>query len=689
VTDALRHAKRGDRIRVDPGRYAASVEVKESVEIVGSSGRADDVIIQGTSLVAVGLAIPGSSVRLADLTVMPDEARQLAVALAVGAGHLELDSCVVRHRLGGVRVTGSSASLAMRSCVLLAAPERRGTSVAIADGASAAIEQSGFTAACLGVDVTDGSSVSVVDSRFSACEVGVGARSGSAKLERCEFRACDGAVQATSSQLEIAEATIEAFAGDALWLSQHTRADLREVEIERPIESGIGIHVLDGSSVQAVDVEVSGCHCALAVRQEAFASATSLVIRDCSSNAAEVTSESTLELRESWIDGAASIGLEITERSTGRLDRATISGCAQAGIHVGEACRLEARKSRVRNNRVGVVLCSGAAGEISECDLSGNETGAIETDGAHQVILGDDVELSPAPSAPPASVVPPRAHPAAESGDLKSLLDELDGLVGLAAVKKQVRQLVNFLRVQSARRERGFAVVDVTQHLVFVGNPGTGKTSVARLLGRMYATLGVLEKGHLIEADRSGLVAEYVGQTAIKTNRLVQEALGGVLFIDEAYALATNHGGHDFGREAVEALLRQMEDKRDRLVVIVAGYPELMARFLDSNPGLRSRFPRTIHFPDYSDDELVEIVIRRAQHDDYKLADGVAEDLRRVFATFPRGHGFGNGRLARHLFEAALQAQGMRLETDPSLDDDELTTLFVEDFREAVQMIDG
>ncbi|MGZ4693701.1 MAG: AAA family ATPase [Acidimicrobiales bacterium] len=265
-----------------------------------------------------------------------------------------------------------------------------------------------------------------------------------------------------------------------------------------------------------------------------------------------------------------------------------------------------------------------------------------------------------------AADVPPR--------DLDDLLDELDALVGLAEVKREVRLVANLLQVQRLRRERGMPVVASSRHLVFTGNPGTGKTTVARLLAQIYRTLGVVSRGHLVESDRSRLVAGYVGQTATKVTEAFDEADEGVLLIDEAYALVRG-SDTDFGREAIDTIVKLVEDRRDRLVVIVAGYPDEMQSFLEANPGLPSRFPRTIAFPDYTDEELIAIFEAQCETGGYRCDASAATALRAAIAAIPRGKGFGNGRLVRNLFERAIERQASRLVDRPDPTDLELTTL--------------
>lgn len=256
----------------------------------------------------------------------------------------------------------------------------------------------------------------------------------------------------------------------------------------------------------------------------------------------------------------------------------------------------------------------------------------------------------------------------------------LDELTGLTSVKDEVRSLRNFITVQKMRRERGIPVADISLHTVFTGNPGTGKTTVARIMAAIYRDTGLLPTGKLVEMDRSGLVAEYVGQTAVKTNTAIDRAMGGVLFIDEAYAL-TEGGASDYGMEAVTTLLKRMEDDRGRFAVILAGYTDNMSDFMESNPGLKSRFNRTIHFPDYTAEELITIYKTMATKNGYTLsADGEKELSARLEKdVLMKDRKFGNARHVRNLFERSIQRQADRVMRMINPEDWQLGTITRED----------
>ncbi len=304
--------------------------------------------------------------------------------------------------------------------------------------------------------------------------------------------------------------------------------------------------------------------------------------------------------------------------------------------------------------------------EESFMDKNPPQTSVAGGGGKAAAVAGSDIEAE---------------EPAPEKPDLDELMAQLDELVGLEAVKKDVKSTMNLIKVRKLREEYGLPVAPMSMHMVFMGNPGTGKTTVARLVGGLYAAIGALSKGQLVEVDRSGLVAGYVGQTAIKTQEVITSALGGVLFIDEAYSLSSG-GENDFGREAIETLLKAMEDHRDDLMVIIAGYTGPMEEFLDSNPGLESRFNKYITFPDYNGEELNAIFHSQCKRNGYVLDEEAEECAKEFFNELYEGRdeNFGNGRDVRNRFEDMVVRQANRVAAMESPTKDDLITFTKADF---------
>lgn len=326
---------------------------------------------------------------------------------------------------------------------------------------------------------------------------------------------------------------------------------------------------------------------------------------------------------------------------------------------------VEERLARVTGTDTAVTLCGELAHELLGVGPAPEARAGSSTAAATQ-------------SADGTTEATPEARPAAKADAVPTLLGELDALVGLGEAKASVRRLIAVQRLNAERRAQGLPEVSGSHHVVFTGPPGTGKTTVARLLGRLYGAIGVVSKGHLVEASRADLVAGYVGQTALKVQAVVEKALGGVLFIDEAYSLARGDS-QDFGEEAVATLVKLMEDHRDDLAVIVAGYPAEMRTFIDSNPGLRSRFTHYVDFPDYTVDELVQIFGAIAALAKVDLAPDVLEALPGLVARAQARENFGNARWVRSLFERSFANMAQRAIADEQIEAAELGLLVAAD----------
>ncbi|NUR58516.1 MAG: AAA family ATPase [Catenulispora sp.] len=391
------------------------------------------------------------------------------------------------------------------------------------------------------------------------------------------------------------------------------------------------------------------------------------------------------------VSGAAKNGIYVKDGGHGAFDRCTVSASEFPALHVGAQADPVFRLCRVRDVEEDLALGEDARPVFEGCVVENVKISTMPGPGEPSASLagrsgsGSGALATAAGAGRAAGVVGGDADGAAADGaasgaeTIEDLLGELESLIGLARVKQDVAALINLMRMVKRRTEAGLAPPPLSRHLVFAGNPGTGKTTVARLYGRILTVLGMLESGHLVEADRGALVGEYVGHTAPKTTAVFRRAIGGVLFIDEAYALVPPGMSNDFGQEAIATLVKLMEDHRDDVVVIVAGYPEDMNRFVSANPGLASRFSRTLTFDDYTPDELVEIVEHQTQTHQYELTLAAKAALAAYFSTVQKGAGFGNGRAARQVFQRMTELHAMRVAAMEDVAAEDLFHLRAED----------
>ncbi|MDT0343771.1 right-handed parallel beta-helix repeat-containing protein [Streptomyces litchfieldiae] len=623
-----------------------------------------------------------------------------------GPAHLRLERCRIRASGGaGLSVTGDGSAVDAVECGIT---EVRGAGVLLADRATAHLTDCTVAGTSGdGITLDSEAVLTLTDSRVADIpENALDLRSRSvltlvrttitgfgrnglsvwdpgthADAHDCEIHESTGdypAVWVSDGATAVLDSCRVHHVPDALFvLDSGSRADVVDSRIEDV--RGSAVSVSDGATARLDACRIQGVGTGAWFRDPGSGGTVTGCTIEGARTGVIVTKEASPEVADCTVSGPAEAGVYVSAGGRGRFSRCRITGSGGYGFHIIDGCRSELDHCRTERCARGGYVFAEDSPVLTDCQS--DETSAPGADVRLKATDTATPRATPERSTPePAAGEGAAAEPAARAGrPSEEVLAELESLVGLGTVKREVRALIDMIEVGRRRQQAGLKAASVRRHLVFTGSPGTGKTTVARLYGEILASLDVLERGHLVEVSRVDLVGEHIGSTAIRTQEAFERARGGVLFIDEAYALSPEDAGRDFGREAIDTLVKLMEDHREAVVVIVAGYTAEMERFLAVNPGVASRFSRTITFGDYSPEELLSIVEQQAREQEYDLGEGAREALLKYFTTLDRGPSFGNGRSARQTFEAMVERHAGRVARLAEPSTEELTLLHPED----------
>ncbi|MFJ9951308.1 right-handed parallel beta-helix repeat-containing protein [Kitasatospora sp. NPDC091207] len=649
--------------------------------VLSGTARLDAVRLRLESVTGSGIRLRGrSGLRLAD-SVLHGTGRA-GLLLEDGAGAVVETTRIEAAGAAGVHVTGSASAQLVDCRILRAAASAL---VVQDDGRLSADGCTVAAPAANGLLATDHARAELTDCR----------------LDDCAFSAVHLSDEAGAA---LTGCRVRGGAEHGVHLAGKADAALTDCAVTGVAMTGVA--VTGQARATVTGCRIAAAHTGIAVTSPTGSRIEHSTVTTTTRAGLEIGTGGSAVLVGNRVAGAGAAGLLLDAGSDARVEGGSVEGSTGSGVVVWTGARPVVGGLRIEDTgRNGIYFAEGAGGVFTSCDVVRSRFPALHlADGAaprlrrcrlldcagalggepgaapvfEQCDLGDHPGLPPAPAAPalpaPAAPGPPGAAGPAVAApvepfdetvpeeSLDDLLADLGTLVGLERVKHDVHSMVKLMQAVRLREEAGLPAPPLSRHLVFAGNPGTGKTTVARLYGRLLKALGLLRRGHLVEVDRSALVGEYVGHTGPRTAAAFTRALGGVLFIDEAYSLVpAAGGGHDFGLEAVATLVKLMEDHRDDVVVIAAGYPADMARFIASNPGLSSRFTRTLLFEDYTAPDLVAIVDHQAREHRYELTADTRRRLLRHFETIPRGSGFGNGRSARQTFQEMTERQAQRM----------------------------